>query len=94
MSKKTTKLLLIGAAAVGAYSFYKGKGVFNKIRFKSQHDAISEYLENEYPGATYSELAATDAGWSCVVDAESGRFVLYVTKDMEGKFSFWEKEII
>lgn len=94
MSKKTTKLLLIGAAAVGAYSFYKGKGIFNKVRFKTQHDVVSDYLENEYPGATYSEITQTDEGWSCVVDSESGRFVLYMTKNPEGEFSFWEKEII
>ncbi len=95
MSKKTTKLLLLGAAAaVGAYSFYKGKGIFNKVRFKAQHDAVCEYLENEFSGASYSEITPTDEGWSCVVDAETGKFVLYMTKTPEGKFSFWEKEIM
>ena len=93
MSKKTTKLLLLGAAALGAYNLYKGKGVFNKIRFKEQHDAVCDYLENNFPNATYSEITATDEGWSCVVNTASGNFVLYMTKSPENVYVFWEKEI-
>jgi len=94
MSKKTTKLLLLGAAALGAYNFYKGKGIFNKIRFKEQHEAVSDYLANDYPDATYSEITQTDEGWSCVVETSSGNFVLYMTKSPENVFVFWKKDII
>ena len=93
MSKKTTKLLLLGAAALGAYNFYKGKGVFNKVRFKEQHKAVADYLFNEYPDATYSEITQTDEGWSCIVETDSGNFVLYMTKSPEDVYVFWEKEI-
>ena len=93
MKKKGAKILLLGAAALGAYNFYKGKGVFNKLRFKEQHSAVSDYLENQYPGATYSELTATDEGWSCVVNNDGENFVLYLTKTVEEGYVFWEKEI-
>ncbi len=93
MSKKSTKLFLLGAAALGAYNLYKGKGVFNKVRFKEQHQAVSDYLENHFPNSTYSEITATDEGWSCVVNTYPGNFVLYMTKTPEGVFVFWEKEI-
>lgn len=93
MSKKGTKLVLLGAAALGAYNLYKGKGVFNKLRFKEQHDAVADYLENKYPDATYSEIALTDKGWSCIVETGKNNFVLYMTKSPEEVYIFWEKEI-
>ena len=93
MSKRGAKLLLLGAAAVGAYNLYKGKGAFNKIRFKEQHEAVLDYLESHFPNATYSEITQTDKGWSCVVNAYPKNFVLYMTKTPENVFLFWEKEI-
>lgn len=94
MSKKGSKLtLLAGIAVLGAYRFYKGKGVFNKVRFKEQHQAVSDYLENHLPGAFYSEITHTDDGWSCVVNNQGKQFVLYMTKSPDGVFVFWEKEV-
>ncbi len=94
MSKKGNKLpILIGIAAVGAYRFYKGKGIFNKIRFKEQHDAVSSYLETHYPDAFYSGITPTDDGWSCVINSRSKKAVLYMTKADNGTFVFWEKDI-
>ena len=93
MSKKSTKLLLLGAVALGAYNFYKGKGAFNKVRFKEQHKAVCDYLESHFPDATYSEITQTDEGWSCVVNTYTKSFVLYMTKTPEDVFLFWEKEI-
>lgn len=93
MSKKGSKLpILIGIAAVGAYRLYKGKGVFNKVRFKEQHDAVSDYLAGHYPDAFYSDIAPTDEGWSCVVNNHGNRFVLYLTKSTDGIYVFWEKD--
>ena len=93
MSKKSTKLLLLGVAALGAYRFYKGKGSFNKIRFSEQHKAVSDYLEGHFPNATYSEITQTEEGWSCIVNAHPKSFVLYMTKSSDGVFVFWEKEL-
>ena len=94
MSKKKSKLpLLIGLAAVGAYRFYKGKGIFNKYRFSEEHKAVSDYLEGHYPGAFYSDIAPTEDGWSCIVNNGGKRFVLYFTKSSDGIFVFWEKEM-
>lgn len=93
MSKRSTKLILLGAAALGAYNLYKGKGAFNKVRFKEQHQAVSDYLESHFPNSTYSEITPTDEGWSCVVNTYPKNFVLYMTKTNDGMFVFWEKEI-
>ncbi len=92
--KKGNKLpLLIGIAAIGAYRFYKGKGMFNKIRFREQHEAVCKYLETHYPNAFYSEITPTDEGWSCVINMTDKRVVLYMSKTPENMFVFWEKEI-
>lgn len=94
MSKKGSKLpLLIGLAALGAYRFYKGKGMFNKVRFMRQHEAVSDYLEKSFPNAFYSDITETEEGWSCVVNNMGNRFVLYMTKTPDDTFIFWEKEI-
>lgn len=94
MSKKGNKLpLLIGVAAIGAYRFYKGKGIFNKFRFKEQHDAVSNYLETHYPHSFYSDITPTEDGWSCVVSLKDRQVVLYMTKTTDDRFIFWENEI-
>lgn len=93
MSKKSTKLLLLGAAALGAYNFYKGKGSFNKLRFLEQHNAVRDYLDSHFPNATYSEITETEEGWSCIVNTYQKNFVLYMTKTADGVFVFWEKEL-
>ncbi len=94
MSKKGSKLpILLGLAAVGAYRFYKGKGMFNKYRFSEQHDAVLGYIESHCPGAFYSDITPTDDGWSCVINNHGNRFVLYLTKSPEGVYVFWEKEV-
>ncbi len=94
MSKHNKKLtVLLGIAALEAYRYYKGKGIFNKIRFKEQHEAVSNYLETHYPNAFYSDITATDEGWSCVVNDGGERTVLYMTKTPENVFVFWENKI-
>ena len=83
----------MGAAALGAYNFYKGKGIFNKLRFAQQHEAVANYLESHFPNSTYSDITETEDGWSCVVNTYPGNIVLYMTKTDCGQFVFWEKEI-
>ena len=48
MSKKSKLPLLIGLAAVGAYRFYKGKGVFNKYRFDSDSNDVELFPATEW----------------------------------------------
>lgn len=42
------------AAAAGIYSAITGKGLFNKPRFKEQHERVANYVETHYPNAVYS----------------------------------------
>ncbi|MDD6213786.1 MAG: hypothetical protein PUB42_01155 [Firmicutes bacterium] len=94
MSKKNSKLpILIGAVAFTAYRFYTGRGIFNKIRFKDEHNAVSNYIESHHPSAIYSEITATRDGYSCVVTEEDNKFVLCFTKSPEGIYVFWENKM-
>ncbi len=92
MKKKT--LLLIGtAAAAGIYSAVTGKGPFNKIRFKEQHERISHYMETHYPNALYTPIEATENGWVTVIKRLGmPKIILYVTRDESGNYIFTETE--
>lgn len=93
MSKKNKKLpVLLGIAAWEAYRFYKGRGIFNKLRYKKQHDALGNYLETHYPGAFYSDIIEVDGGWSCIVNSGGRQIVVCMTNTEDGTFVFWEKE--
>lgn len=93
MSKKNGKIpVLVGVAVWEAYRFYKGKGIFNKIRYKNQHDAVSNYVETHYPNAFYSDIVEADNGWSCIINDRGRKILLYITKTDDGTFIFWEKE--
>jgi len=92
--KKNSKLpLLLGVALWEGYRFYKGRGIFNKARYKKQHDAVSNYLETHYPNAFYSDIVETEDGWSCVVNNGGNKIMLYITKTENDTFIFWEKQI-
>ncbi|MBR4720207.1 MAG: hypothetical protein IK057_00435 [Clostridia bacterium] len=93
MSKNSRKLpVFVGVAIWEAYRFYKGKGIFNKLRYKQQHEAVSNYLETHYPNALYSDIIEVDSGWSCVVTDGGRKIMLYFTRAEDGTFIFWEKE--
>ena len=47
--KKRTLFLIGTAAAAGIYSAITGKGLFNKPRFKEQHERVANYVETHYP---------------------------------------------
>ena len=89
--KRKTLLMLAGAAALGAYSFVEGKGPFNRLKFKDQHDAVSRYVEAHYPNALYSPIVETANGWTTSVR----RFgmepvILYITQSEDGMYIFSE----
>jgi hypothetical protein len=90
MKKKT--LFMIGtAAAAGIYSAVKGKGPFNRLRFKEQHDSISRYVETHYPNALYSPISATANGYVTVIRRiGQPNIILYVTRDSMGNYIFSE----
>jgi hypothetical protein len=93
MSKKNSKLpVILGVAVWEAYRVYKGKGIFNKLRFKQQHEALCNYLETHYPDAFYSDIVEAEDGWSCIITDKERRIVIYMTKTDGGTFVFWEKE--
>lgn len=92
MKKKT--LFLIGAAAAGIYGAVKGKGPFNRLRFKKQHERIANYVETHYPRAVYSPISATEKGYVTVIRRlGQPSIILYVTIDSDGNYIFSENTV-
>ena len=92
--KKKNMFLLASAAAVGVYGALTGKGMFNKPRFKEQHDAISRYVNGHYPGATYTPISATQRGYMTVIKRfMKPDIMLYAYKSTDGVYVFNESEI-
>lgn len=100
MEKKKKKLnplltLTVTAAAAGLYNYIKGNGIFNKSRFKNQHDAVSRYVEAHYPNAFYSPIISTDTGWLTVITTKDDkRISLSITKCENSVYVFKETPII
>lgn len=95
IEKKKHKWLTIalGAAAIGVYRAYKGKGIFNKMRFADQHEAIAKYVDANHPGAVYSNIEAVGEGWTSVITDYPDKFLLYVTTSNDGVYIFEETKI-
>lgn len=92
MKKRT--MFLIGAAAAGVYGAVKGKGPFNRLRFKEQHERISHYVETHYPSALYSPVSATEKGYVTVIHRlGQPPIVLYITVDSDGNYIFTENTV-
>lgn len=92
--KKKTLLLMGTAAAAGIYGAIAGKGPFNGIRFKKQHERISRYVQTHYPSAAYTPVEATENGWVTVIKRLGmPRIILYVTCDDNGNYIFTESEV-
>jgi hypothetical protein len=93
--KKRHKLLAAaaGVAAIGIYRAVKGRGAFNKIRFAEQHEAVGKYMDAHHPGAVYSAIESLGDGWSCVINDNGERYLLYITCSEDGVFIFDESEI-
>ncbi len=93
MKKKNAILLATFAAGV-AYSAYEGKGIFNKIRFKSVHEAVSSYVNSHYSNAYYSPISATQKGYITTITTSAGeKILLYITRSKENIFVFKEEVI-
>lgn len=92
MKKRT--LFLLGAVSAGVYGAVKGKGPFNKLRFKKQHERISNYVETHYPNAWYSPISATDKGYVTVIRRlGQPAIILYVSADSDGNYIFTENAV-
>lgn len=92
--RKKTLLLMSGAAVAGIYGAVTGKGPFNKIRFREQHERISNYVDTHYPKSIYSPVTATKKGYVTTV-RRLGQppIILYITVDEDGNYIFTENEI-
>lgn len=93
-NKKLTLLTMAAsAAALCAYRAFRGYGVFNRIRFANEHDAIERYLQAHYPYATYGTIVDTSNGYSTVVTNGGHKFHLHISKTSDGMYVFSEKTI-
>lgn len=93
MKKKLTLITVATAAMAIAYRAAKGYGVFNRMRFSKEHQAISDYLASHHPGATYGPIAETGESVSTVVSGYSKKFILVVTKSDDGIYIFSEEAL-
>lgn len=95
MKKRNGKILTLalGVLAAEAYRAAKGKGVFNGLRFASQHDSVSKYVEAHHPGAVYSAIEAVGEGWTCVISDGGEKYLLYFTRSPDGVYIFDENKI-
>lgn len=92
MNKKT--LFALGAAAAGVYAAIEGKGPFNKLRFREQHERISHYVETHYPGALYSPIYATEKGYATVIRSIGRpKIILYASRGDDGNYIFTESTV-
>ncbi len=95
MRKNKAKLvtMLVTVAGAAAYGAVAGKGVFNRPRFKEQHKALSNYVDNNYPGCSYTPITMHGKGWASAVK-RNGRVVVFVyfTKSDEGIYIFTESK--
>lgn len=86
------KRAFITSVAAGlAYSVIAGKGPFNKMRFKDQHEELAKYVDNNYPNCQYSCIIRHGTGWSSRV-LRYGKTIsfVYFTKGNDGVYVFTE----
>ena len=93
--KKRVPLLTaaLSAAALYAYRAVKGYGIFNKLRFAEEHNAVARYIETHHPGAVYSGIEDSGNGYSTVITDGMQSFLLHITKTENGVYVFTEKAI-
>ena len=89
MKGKGKKALLAVAGVALAYCYANGKGVFNKIRFKNEADAVKRYVETHYTGAKIGKIEAHDNGkYVCPISYDGGKILLVITKTDNGMYVF------
>ena len=93
MKNKNKLLLALSAGAVLGYSFYKGRGAFNKIRFKRQYEALKSYVDTHYPDAIIGEIVKFESGWSCNVLSGEQNIIIYMIENDGSGFIFSPTEM-
>lgn len=92
------KQLKRGAVVVSAfsaviYSLIAGKGLFNRPRFREQHEELSRYVDNNYPDCSYSPITMHGAGWASAI-RRYGKIItfVYFSKSPDGSYIFTESK--
>lgn len=87
--KKSSKILIaVGAGVVLGYSIYKGKGIFNKIRFKRQFEALENYVDTHYPDAKIGAIVPFETGWNCTVTRGDQTIAIHMVENNGTGFMF------
>ena len=92
---KKNKLLptMVAVGAIVGYRAIKGYGVFNKLRYKNEYDAIDRYLDAHYPNATHGDVAKVGDCFYTTVKNENQTIVLTLTKTEDDMYVFEENEM-
>ena len=93
MKNKYKLLVLAGIGAAIGYSAWKGVGVFNKVRFKKQFDAIQSYIDTHYPGAAIGEIVPFKEGWNCSISYGGKNIIIYIIPNDNEGFIFSPTEL-
>lgn len=92
--KKKSALILTAAAVTGIYSVVNGKGIFNKIRFKEQRDAVERYVAGHYLRAVFTPITAAGNGWTTIILRHGmPKIFLYLTRSADNVYVFHESNI-
>lgn len=93
MKSKKKLLLLAGLGAAVGYCAATGKGIFNKVHFKKQYNAILNYTNTHCPDAAIGEIFPYKEGWSCHISNGDEQFWLYLIPSENGNFIFEETKM-
>lgn len=94
MKKKLPVLAALSGVAVAAvYRAVKGHGVFNRLKYSDEHSAVSRYVEQNHPGATYSSIHQVGESFTTIVDDGERKFLLTVTPTDEGVYVYKEENL-
>ena len=89
MDNKRKKLLLAVGGVALAYCYASGKGVFNKLRYKNEIDAVKRYVETHYSGASIGKIEAHENGkYVCPINYNGRKILLILTKTEDGMYVF------
>ncbi|MEE0944851.1 MAG: hypothetical protein UIM24_05315 [Clostridia bacterium] len=94
MKKKLSVLAALSGVAVAcAYRAIKGYGIFNRIKFSNEHSAVSHYVEQNHPGATYSSIQQVGESFTTIIDEGTRKLLLTVTPAGDGVYVFSEENL-
>ncbi len=94
MKKKLPILAAVSGVAVAAvYRAVKGHGVFNRLKFQSEHSAVARYIETHHPGATHSSIEKVGEGYTTIINDGTSKYLLTLTATDEGMYIFNEENL-